>query len=165
MKRFWPKDVIDVHLIGHSRGGSVISQAIGLLQDNAEVTRGTLRMTMLDPHPASNVAGRTHYDFFGLAGLAAEQAVLGFQAVANDPDPIVHENVDYADHLYQKTLAIDARPGSGERVLNLWGDVPVENRTPFAINAVDLTGPGMSHGAVITWFMQSMLPLLGRGLA
>ena len=50
MKALWPNDVFDVHFIGHSRGASVISQAIGLLEDNVEVTRGTLA-----PRPARGV--------------------------------------------------------------------------------------------------------------
>src|SRR5207249_11553918 len=56
-----PGSVVDLHLIGHSRGSVVISQA---LQDLAgttipELQGGFKRMTMLDPHPANKI-GRAH---------------------------------------------------------------------------------------------------------
>jgi hypothetical protein len=165
MKAQWPNDVIDVHLIGHSRGASVISQAAEMLADNPDVIRGTLRLTFLDPHPASNVPGRHDYDSAFLVGFPFEQAYLGFQALAQDPDPVVAADVDIADQLYQHTPTWMARAGSGERVLNLWGNIPIVDLSPYAIHTRDLTGWGMSHGGVITWFMQYMLPQLGRGLA
>ncbi len=51
-------DVIDIHLIGHSRGSVVISQAARQLELNyPDYTRqGYIQMTLLDPHPALNSA-------------------------------------------------------------------------------------------------------------
>src|SRR5262249_21641263 len=49
-------DVIDLHLIGHSRGTVVISQALLDLQGSSvsQLAGGYVKMTMLDPHPALN---------------------------------------------------------------------------------------------------------------
>jgi hypothetical protein len=165
MKKLWPSDVIDVHLIGHSRGGPVISQVALLLQDNPDVIQGTLRLTFLDPHPASNVPGRHDWDAAFLIGFPIERIYIGFKALAQDPDPVVAPEVDIADDFYQHTDTTMARAGSGERILNLWGNIPIVNDSPYSIHAVDLTGPGMSHGEVINWFIRSVVPLLGRGLA
>src|SRR4051794_20594408 len=55
-----PGDGIDLHLIGHSRGSVVVSQAAIALQELdqggslPQLTAGRLRLTFLDPHPAHN---------------------------------------------------------------------------------------------------------------
>ena len=50
-----PGDVVDLHLIGHSRGGDVVSLAAGLLDRSAPpLGGGFLELTLLDPHPARN---------------------------------------------------------------------------------------------------------------
>src|SRR5262249_51214440 len=54
-----PNDVIDVHLIGHSPGSIVISQAATYLDPARpnqlpQLRRSFVKMTMLDPHPAND---------------------------------------------------------------------------------------------------------------
>ncbi len=51
-------DVIDVQLIGHSRGTSVVGQAMQELLDNLSsqplaLQEGYFELTLLDPHPAN----------------------------------------------------------------------------------------------------------------
>jgi len=50
-----PGDIVDVHFIGHSRGAVVISEALQNLEENEDVRRGFVKITMLDPHPAHSV--------------------------------------------------------------------------------------------------------------
>jgi hypothetical protein len=63
--KFASGDVIDVHLIGHSRGAVVISQAFADLSQGQEpdLTAGFWKSTMLDPHPASNFPTNTPQSF------------------------------------------------------------------------------------------------------
>src|SRR5262249_55452722 len=50
-----PNDVVDLHLIGHSRGADVATIAAGLLDQNSPPLKGGyLKLTLLDPHPARN---------------------------------------------------------------------------------------------------------------
>jgi hypothetical protein len=52
-------DVVDIHLIGHSRGAVVISEAMLDLVANPvpQLQQGYFKMTFLDPHPANNQYG------------------------------------------------------------------------------------------------------------
>src|SRR5262249_54877958 len=52
-----PNDVIDLHLIGHSRGNTVITVALLALQGQpgpAGLDLGFTKLTLLDPHVARN---------------------------------------------------------------------------------------------------------------
>ena len=53
---FDTNDVIDVNLIGHSRGAGVVSLAMNQLTGNPQdrPADGYYELTLLDPHPASN---------------------------------------------------------------------------------------------------------------
>ena len=64
-----PNDVVALHMIGHSRGSAVISQAALDLQAYvaqhaawSPLLAGPWKMTFLDPHPAHNVPGKSFYD-------------------------------------------------------------------------------------------------------
>jgi len=55
-----PGDVVDIHLIGHSRGTVVVSQALQTLAtklktNNAPFGGSYVELTLLDPHPANNM--------------------------------------------------------------------------------------------------------------
>ena len=62
--RLQPNDIIDVQLIGHSRGSAVIDQAMQMLVNvNAgsvlpQLAHGYYKLTFLDPHPANNQSTR-----------------------------------------------------------------------------------------------------------
>ncbi len=156
-----PDDIIDVHLIGHSRGAVVISLAANMLASNSEVTRGTLKLTLLDPHPAFNYPTEYFDHSQDLIGRIARVAVIGFQALARDPSISIPSNVDYAENFFQHTLAIDT-PTIAEQVMNLWGSVPVSSQAEVYTRR-DLTGPGMSHTKVVDWYLQHVVDSLGTG--
>jgi hypothetical protein len=54
-----------------------------------------IRMTMLDPHPATNYRGKVYYSAGVVAtALTAKGSYLAFQAVANDPRVVVPRAVN-----------------------------------------------------------------------
>jgi hypothetical protein len=135
-------DTIDLHLIGHSRGAVVISYALESLiagaQTPDQMNRGYFKMTMLDPHPASN----RHPLLFSfsptaLGWLFAFGSSL-FQAAADDPDPFLPLATHESELFFQQSEWFQA-PGF-ERIGNLWGlaDLPVG----FLVN---WTGFGTGH--------------------
>ncbi|MEH2260548.1 hypothetical protein [Nostoc sp.] len=57
-------DVVDIHLIGHSRGTVVVTQAlVDLVTQLREIHLGSyIQLTLLDPHPANNKLEQATYD-------------------------------------------------------------------------------------------------------
>jgi hypothetical protein len=52
-------DIVDIHLIGHSRGTVVVSQSLKILAEKLKSQRSAfggsyIELTLLDPHPANN---------------------------------------------------------------------------------------------------------------
>jgi hypothetical protein len=161
-----PNDVIDLHLIGHSRGSVVVSEAIqDILADpppllnptpaETSLTRGYYKITLLDPHPANllnlpdaNIAplslpisfSSIAYDE-GILSLAA--AYYYFEYKVQDPTVFIPSRVNEADILYEKTDAADIS-SLPESILNLQGLDPskiiVQDPTQTQILADNLTG-------------------------
>lgn len=166
-------DVIDLHFIGHSRGSVVISEALkGLEQDLAlknedpekqavitAMSRGFIRMTMLDGHPANNRTQAYSASWWqvgvGVVGLNL------FQLVASDPDIVVPGIVDYSEAYYQNTLTSDASAdlASYENLLNLWGVLPVSGKLD---DEQSLTGY-VGHGQVPVWYTDNVEQLIEPG--
>ncbi len=130
-----PDDVVDVHLIGHSRGTVVISEAFKALPNVWDtlpegLRHGYLKMTMLDPHPARNYAnfpGGVRCSVNpGLRSLgwARRNAVHFVQGKMRDPRPSVPDIVDQAEVYYQETYwnEIPRAVNPREHILNLWGE-------------------------------------------
>jgi hypothetical protein len=162
-------DVVDLHLIGHSRGAVVISQA---LQDLVGTTDPVLAggykvMTVLDPHPGSNAFNNPGYSAGTgpLAALAAGALILG-SAGTQDPQVVIPSNVNAAQDYFQHTPA-SAFSGTfdPEVILNPWGEDPglLINRSGVPITSVDLTsqvdpviGP-IGHVQVPVWYDQNVV--------
>lgn len=164
-----PNDVVDVHLIGHSRGAVVISQ-VGLnlqfLEQHgllAPVQAGFLKMTFLDPHPAHNVHtyGNPTQTYFsassGPIGQLATLLYVRFQAAAQDPETVLPANVRDSEVYFQHANHQNA-PSLLERFLNIWGEVPVLGS---ASHYCDLTGIVNGHFEVHDWYLQNVVPTLG----
>ena len=109
-------DVVALHMIGHSRGAAVISQA-GLDLQNfvaqhpawSQLLAGPWKMTFLDPHPAHNIPGKTFYNAAPTPlGKLATTLYTDFQALAQDPSVVVPSGVDWAEVYYQHTLVSQA---------------------------------------------------------
>jgi hypothetical protein len=102
-------DVVDLHLIGHSRGAVVVSRA---LQDVASQHPRALagsytKVTLLDPHPA-NVADAGLYSApGGLLGLITVGVYLSFESATKDPEVVLPANAGIKDIevYYQHTPA------------------------------------------------------------
>ena len=99
-------DVIDVHLIGHSRGSVVVSEAIRSLINAAgavpQMDHGYESLTLLDPHPANNLYGIDA----SISGFAALQERRGLSRVSGprERSSRVHSRrVDEVDIAYEKT--------------------------------------------------------------
>jgi len=174
-----PEDAIDLHMIGHSRGAVVISEAYrnvfdSVLSDTVppQLKRGYVVMTMLDPHPARNRPNTepsvwcsydpgVWWNPFTWLGRLKLRAVEWFQARAQDPTPIAHPSVHETVSFFQTTEYSKTPLGSGERTLNLWGET-----IPGATKEADWTtrtdaDPPTGHTEVHErYFKEMILPYL-----
>jgi pimeloyl-ACP methyl ester carboxylesterase len=180
-----PTDVVDVHLIGHSRGAVVVSQA--LLSLNAapgprELQLGYTQVTLLDPHPARNRAplffgllelangsgvsniGGFSFDPRSAVSVAAALTILQFQAAVNDPRVVLPANVDAAEMFYQRLPWYQTiTPFEQQLHLNLWGIRPQEvvNLSGSPLVAIDLatvpSATGVGHTGVQFWYLGTLL--------
>jgi len=171
-----PGDVVDLHLIGHSRGAVVISQALQDL-DEVNITTdpviigGFKIMTMLDPHPANNGFASPDYsaagNFFASFLLQKYQKM---QAAMQDPQVIIPPNVDEAEEYYQHTpvsMFSGVYSSQAEAFLNLWGEDPslIKNKSQATLQVHPLTsvvdralGP-IGHSEVPLFYVLYELPL------
>ena len=180
-----PTDVVDVHLIGHSRGAVVISQAAQSLSAGPgprELQLGYLKTTFLDPHPARNraslytglaelyngtgVSTVGGFSFDPGSSLARSTAVaqLQFQAAVNDPRVAIPANVDAAESIYQRLpWYVPTTPLEQATRFNFWADRPDEIANPYGrpFTALNLaTVPGaetVGHTAVQLWYLGQLL--------
>jgi hypothetical protein len=177
-----PNDVIDLHLIGHSRGTAVISQTFRSLEVNPgprALRLGFFQGTYLDPHVARNfgslsaglaeLAARTgvstvgdfSYDPSRLTARLFAASTLSFQAGANDPPAFVSANVDLAEMYYQRIAWNQTLPGSAERLVGVNFLSPLPSAVPnFSANPIVATnlGPlGIGHYEVPTWYLDNVV--------
>ena len=172
-------DVVDLHLIGHSRGAVVISQAAEDLQymllatpaDRA-ILGSYIKMTMLDPHPATNLRGKA---FYSVAKDKPARAVLAlylhFQDIADDPLPYVPSIVTSAEVFSQHTPVskLTDKSALGEKTLNLWGftqhDDEIGDGSSSPIKWINLTSkhfPGIGyigHSEVYMYYKKYVVSL------
>jgi hypothetical protein len=180
-----PNDVVDLHLIGHSRGTAVVSQAFAGLQrlpGPRALQLGFFQQTLLDPHVARNQGalvaglaelaantGESHvgqfsYDETSPAARLFGAGVLAFQALAQDPPAFVPANVDLAEVFYQRLAWDQTAPGSPDRQLglNFWsvlpGDIPNSSGRP--ILSLDVGRFGIGHYGVPLWYLANRAPSL-----
>jgi hypothetical protein len=123
-------DVIDLHLIGHSRGSVVIGLAMQeLLKDTDQhLQHGYFKMTLLDPHPAN-----LDYDLNASLkpdGPLFPQALAyysRFEHDVHDPRVTVPGRVNEIEQFWQQNpwylvpLGGSPVPGIEGFVINLWG--------------------------------------------
>jgi hypothetical protein len=161
-----PQGSWDLQIIGHSRGGSVISLAMDkLISMNVSQLNGYKRLTYLDSHPANAATDSLfNYPSFpskGWArGLAAYRVAVQLQHAINDPDAFVPVGVDYAEAYYQQGLASQVVYQKLEAVLNLWGENNIAAPAGLTVHYVNLTVPGMSHTGVWRLYTRSIVQSL-----
>jgi hypothetical protein len=174
------KDVVDLQLIGFSRGSVVISQALQDINDSNTVdtnddlpsppswlSGGFDTMTMLDPHPADNEFGlmsqgnQQLLDLFDASALAVE-VVRYFQATAEDENVVVPSNVSLAEDFYQNTPA--ANLTGMESYVNLWGESPtqIDNEDPGLTIQEHKLGATIGHSEVVDYYMQQVVEQKGK---
>ena len=172
-----PGSVIDLDFIAHSRGATVVSDAMAALDSttNPALIGSFKELTFLDPHPANIFDVNTSYatsGWTGELGYISFGGMLAFTLLANDPDPIIPPNVDQTDIYYQQTPVQTLLqnpdqsfpPSFFEKYLfNLQGDVnDITNQSPFPANLYNLTelGINVGHSEVWQWYTQDILPFL-----
>ena len=152
-------DVVDIHLIGHSRGADVVTIAAGLLNWNAPpLEAGYLKLSLLDPHPARNGPVAYESTSNGPIGQLVERAYLSFQADAADPPLVIPPRVNQAEVFYQ-TASVQDTLSPQDRVLNPWGAVPVGGPTS-SVRYYDLTRVVPSHFAIVDFYQALVVPAL-----
>jgi hypothetical protein len=156
-------DVVDIHLIGHSRGTVVVTQALQHLSTaSPSFEGGYVELTLLDPHPANNEFGKW-YDEGSFTDMMATNPLYGsivnriydiikdatdFQNAAQDPSLKIPKNVKKIDVWYQNTHADDlSNEPDQEYIMNLWGLIGsnvIQNNSGVLIEPHDkTTKPGV----------------------
>jgi hypothetical protein len=108
---------IDLHLIGHSRGAVVNSEAQRRLvwyERRIPVLRGRIgwvHVTMLDPHPANGRVG------FWTGSPMLTQFTNHFERLAQDPEPKVFRGTSFVDVYMQR----GEKETAGTSSVNPWG--------------------------------------------
>ena len=124
-----------------------------------QLAAGFVRVTMLDPHAASNGAPGQYSTVKGFEGWLMGKATSAYQWLAGDPMVAVPASVDMTEVYYQHTPAdLDGTDWPS----NLHGQAPILGRAEYA----DLTGPGMAHTSVTgvqSWYWMNVVPTLGDG--
>jgi hypothetical protein len=164
-----PGDVVDLHLIGHSRGAVVISQALGDLVGTTDpvLAGGYKLMTVLDPHPGNNTFFQPGYSQGpGLLAAVAAVTLIAGESATQDPQVVIHSNVDAVQDYFQHTPASAfLRTSSLESYLNPWGEDPslLINQSGASVASVNLTsqvdsvlGP-IGHVEVPVWYDQHVV--------
>lgn len=170
MKQVAPQGSWDLQLIGHSRGGTIISLTMDkLVKSNSPLLTGYKRLTYLDSHPA-NAGTDSLFNYRPqptpgklLAGRVAYGFAKLLQHSINDPSSFVPQGVDYAEAYFQKSLAWKVQCQPQEAILNLWGQNNVPTNGP-AVNYVDVTADGMSHTGVWRLYANSITQTLPTSL-
>jgi hypothetical protein len=180
-----PNDVVDLNLIGHSRGAVVISQAALFLNANPGprgLQLGYTKMTLLDPHPARNRAplffgllelvngtgvstiGGFSFDPSNAVSVAAAVTTLQFQAAVHDPRVVLPANVDASESYYQRLPWYQTTtPFEQQLHFNIWGDRPsdiinLSGRPLVAINLATVpSAAGVGHTGVQFWYLGTLL--------
>lgn len=154
---------VDLHLIGHSEGAVVATQALKQLgpAPTPELADGYLRLTLLDPYSASNGVPGQNASFNGPLGGIAEAFIDSYQSRADDPPVFVPQWVDGAEVFYQQTPA-SRDHGTNSHIYNLWGQVPVRGVSVY----YDLTPASVTHSGktgLAAWYQRHVVPTLGEG--
>jgi len=166
-----PNDVVDLQVIGHSRGNVVNGLALAQIQMNPgnELRNGYFTMTMLDPHAARNqgtlAAGLAELTngtgtstiggfSFNPANPVSQVIAAGtivFQALVNDPPIFVPANVDRSEVFFQRLPWFSAIPDGQILGYNLWGRLndivnltgrPLDFVFEFTVDPLNPFGPG-----------------------
>ncbi len=181
-----PNDAVDVHLIGHSRGTTVVSQAFQLLESNPglrAVRVGYYTQTLLDPHVADNVGGTAaalaqfgantgsvpaallSYDRTRLTARLFAAGTIAFQAASRDPAAFAPASVDRVEVFYQQLRWDQTAPGSVERLLgaNFLAPDPASIKAlgGQTIRATDLSPLGIGHYEVPLYYLANVVSTLG----
>lgn len=178
-----PGDVVDLHLIGHSRGAVMVSQALLAAAEapNAPLRGGYIIATLLDPHPANNRFG-VQEDYAPANPLSnqAYGSYREFQDAAQDPAIVLPAGagIRQVNVLFQKNTVdqfIAEPPSTGNlwdsaadwaAALWLWGwsgdNIQIVNRSgvPIASRRLERFADGemMTHGGVVRYFADHYTP-------
>ncbi len=159
--------VVDLQLIGHSRGSVVITQAMKNLQKNLakipQAKGGFWELTYLDPHPShgNNVAP------FSATSRSLIDAANVLQRYFKDPYPlVVPTQVALAQIYYENTPVSEIVSTTAEGQINPWGityptGIHSAPGGTTQFQTLNLTTPGMTHSSVYEWYQANVIPTLG----
>ena len=161
-------DVVDLQLIGHSRGSVVITEAMKTIQNRLpqipQAKGGFWELTYLNAHPAHGDNEAPFSSYYPKLIDAAN----ALQEIYKDPKTLtVPSHVALAQVYYQNTTYSDITYLTAEDQINPWGLSQGPNGikgTPGAstqFEVMPLTTPGMTHTGVWEWYIANVVPTLG----
>jgi hypothetical protein len=141
-------DVVDILMVGHSRGTVVTSQALLLLAKHP--SGGIIDVVLLDCHPANwhsnDLCSPRLGDNTNIISKAAYDRVTAFQIVADDPEIVIPADAEIhsVKVWWQKTPSNAFHVLDPNHILNLWGiglgDGRIQNLSGVIMMPFDLTG-------------------------
>jgi hypothetical protein len=170
-----PNDVVDVHLIGHSRGAAVIDQTMNDLADyqsslQSQLAHGFYKMTMLDPHPANpETKGDVTINPAIPTAMPPALADLLLPGLDDDPSIDVPSRVNEVEDYYQKTpyskiSSFDLSNDPNERYYDFQGlslqEMTIEDTDQTIATSYDLTSKNLGQSEVYGWYEQTVMPTL-----
>ncbi|MGO9915982.1 MAG: invasin domain 3-containing protein [Isosphaeraceae bacterium] len=172
-------DVIDVQLIGHSRGAAVIGVAMQELVENTPATsplgEGYYKLTFLDPHPANAATAGDVRIQLPIPKFNAFAVFWYFirSALYNDPSVVVSSRVNAVEDFYEQNSNGSIAPANfknepEEEYFNLLGDpseIQIEDPANTIAEDYDLSPLGLGHSDVWRWYIGHVVPGLGTGQA
>ena len=147
-------DVVDVHLVGHSRGTVVTSQALLELVKSGPMG-SYLGVTLLDPHPANPAANDLQDHGSDALSKKLYEEYVAFQAAAVDPEIVIPSKVGIRsiEVWSQHTPAMTIEFGLVRQSLfNAWGQGEffhnrIQNNSGVSIRWRDLTSRETETGS------------------
>jgi hypothetical protein len=166
--------IVDIEMIGHSRGAVVVNQAFADLQAASakikQLQNGYWREVLLDPHPANTRTDNLFSFQKSLTGKAAYAVAERLQSDMRDPYPIkipsmVSEVQDYYEHTSVNVLGTSTGfLDETENIITPWGvpgsDLELAKNAQTITHFQDLTDNGLVHTEVHQWYQEFVVPTL-----
>ena len=128
-----PLASLPIHLVGHSRGGSLICEISKKLGEHGVAVD---QLTMLDPHPLNNDGFENSF-LDNAAGPAVDGTVING----------VYENVTYAEDVYETNDTIDTPEGTAAHGAYIRFAQPLQRIPQFVTY-----GYGNPHSDIHLWY-------------
>jgi hypothetical protein len=156
-----PDDVIDLHIIAHSRGSEVTSFVLPQVLSSMvpQLAHANIEVTLCDPHPANlnNGINASWAPGFTNEGLLEEY--LSYENTIQVPTVTIPTGVNQVEDFFETTPYTELSGDEGDR-FNLQGLNPSQINSAIPVLSDEITGPGIGHTETHDFYMTNVIPTL-----